>query len=186
MSMAEVEVGSPARQSNLIPIIGLILIVELVGLGLSWILGKPVFTGLAEKMDTRNSILLSLVVYAVIAIWGFFLDTVVEFWFLAWMVAVVQGGSQALSRSLFASMAPAAKSGEFFGLFGVLEKFSAILGPLVFAYAATTFGSSRPAILSIIVFFILGGFLLTRVDVKEGRRVAQAEDAIYLGADAGD
>ena len=135
-------------------------------------------------MDTKNAILLSLVVYAAIAIWGFFLDSVVEFWFLAWMVAVVMGGSQALSRSLFASMAPASKSGEFFGLFGVLEKFSAIFGPLIFAYAAITFGSSRPAILSIIVFFIVGGFLLTRVNVEEGRRVAQAEDAIFLGADA--
>jgi MFS-type transporter involved in bile tolerance (Atg22 family) len=184
MTMAEVEVGSPARQSNLVIILGLILIVELVGLLLSWLLGKPIFSGLAEKMDTKNAILLSLVVYAAIAIWGFFLDSVVEFWFLAWMVAVVQGGSQALSRSLFASMAPASKSGEFFGLFGVLEKFSAIFGPLIFAYAAITFGSSRPAILSIIVFFIVGGFLLTRVNVEEGRRVAQAEDAIFLGADA--
>jgi UMF1 family MFS transporter len=186
MTMAEVEVQTPSRQSNLVPILGLILIVELLGLLLSWLLGKPIFSGLAEKMDTKNSILLSLVVYSAIAIWGFFLDSVVEFWFLAWMVAVVQGGSQALSRSLFASMAPASKSGEFFGLFGVLEKFSAILGPLVFAYAAITFGSSRPAILSIIAFFIVGGLLLTRVNVAEGRRVAQAEDAIYLGADAAD
>jgi UMF1 family MFS transporter len=186
MTVAQVEVQTPPRQSNLVPILGLILIVELLGLLLSWLLGKPIFSGLAEKMDTKNSILLSLVVYSAIAIWGFFLDSVVEFWFLAWMVAVVQGGSQALSRSLFASMAPASKSGEFFGLFGVLEKFSAILGPLVFAYAAITFGSSRPAILSIIAFFIVGGLLLTRVNVAEGRRVAQAEDAIYLGADAAD
>ena len=186
MTMAEVEVQSPSRQSNLLPILGLIIIVEVLGILLSWIFGKPIFSGLADKMDTKNSILLSLVVYAAIAIWGFFLDSVVEFWFLAWMVAVVQGGSQALSRSLFASMAPASKSGEFFGLFGVLEKFSAILGPLVFAYAATTFGSSRPAILSIIAFFILGGLLLTRVNVEEGHRVAQAEDAIYLGAEAAD
>ena len=99
------------------------------------------------------------------------------------MVAVVQGGSQALSRSLFASMSPAAKSGEFFGLFGIMEKFSTILGPLVFAYAATTFGSSRPAILTLIAFFAVGGYLLTRVNVEEGRRVAQAEDARLLGVE---
>jgi UMF1 family MFS transporter len=110
---------------------------------------------------------------------------VVEFWFLAWLVAVVQGGSQGLSRSLFSSMSPAAKSGEFFGLFGVMEKFSAIVGPLVFAFAAATFGSSRPAVLGIIAFFIIGGLLLTLVNVEEGRRVAQAEDAELLkGADA--
>jgi UMF1 family MFS transporter len=142
MSFAEVEVLPPVRQSNLVMILGLILVVELVILLLAWLLGKPLFTGLAERMNTKNSILLSLLVYSLIAIWGFFLDSVIEFWFLAMMVAVVQGGSQALSRSLFASMSPASKSGEFFGMFGVMEKFSTILGPLVFAFAATTFGSS--------------------------------------------
>jgi UMF1 family MFS transporter len=124
--------------------------------------------------------LIALLIYTVVAIWGYFIDSVIEFWFLAWMVAVVQGGSQALSRSLFSSMAPSAKSGEFFGLFGIMEKFSAIAGPLIFAWAATTFGSSRPAILSLIAFFILGGYLLTRVDIDEGRRVAREEDAILL------
>jgi UMF1 family MFS transporter len=83
-------------------------------------------------------------------------------------------------------MAPAAKSGEFFGLFGIMEKFSSILGPLVFAFAAITFGSSRPAILTLIAFFAVGGYLLTRVDVEEGRRVAQTEDAILLGGEPAD
>jgi UMF1 family MFS transporter len=110
-------------------------------------------------------------------VWGFFLDSVIEFWFLAWMVAVVQGGSQALSRSLFSSMSPATKSGEFFGLFGIMEKFSSFLGPIVFAWAAATFDSSRPAVLSLVLFFIVGGYLLTRVNVAEGRRIAQEEDA---------
>jgi UMF1 family MFS transporter len=119
-------------------------------------------------------------IYTIVAIWGYFIDSVIEFWFLAWMVAVVQGGSQALSRSLFSAMVPAAKSGEFFGLFGIMEKFSAILGPLVFAWAAATFGSSRPAVLSLIAFFMVGGFLLTRVDIAEGKRVAQQEDATLL------
>ena len=186
MSFAEVEVLPPVRQSNLVMILGLILVVELVILLLAWLLGKPLFTGLAERMNTKNSILLSLLVYSLIAIWGFFLDSVIEFWFLAMMVAVVQGGSQALSRSLFASMSPASKSGEFFGMFGVMEKFSPILGPLVFAFAATTFGSSRPAILTLIAFFVIGGYLLTRVNVEEGRRVAQEEDALFLGAAPGD
>jgi UMF1 family MFS transporter len=80
-------------------------------------------------------------------------------------------------------MSPAAKSGEFFGLFGIMEKFSAIVGPLVFAFAAASFGSSRPAVLSIIAFFILGGFLLTRVNVEAGRQVARAEDAALLSSD---
>jgi UMF1 family MFS transporter len=186
MSMAKIEVFPPARASNLPLILGMILVVELVLLGLAWLLGKPIFSGLANKMNTKNSILLSLLVYSVIAVWGYFLNSVIEFWFLAMMVAVVQGGSQALSRSLFASMSPAAKSGEFFGLFGIMEKFSTILGPLVFAFAAVRFGSSRPAILTLIAFFVIGGYLLTRVNVDEGRRVAQEEDALLLGAEPGD
>ncbi len=186
MSIAEIEVLPPVRQSNLVLILGLIFIVELVVLLFAWLLGKSLFSNLVEKMNTKNSILLSLLVYSIIAIWGFFLDSVIEFWFLAMMIAVVQGGSQALSRSLFASMSPASKSGEFFGLFGIMEKFSTILGPLVFAYAAITFQSSRPAILTLIVFFVVGGYLLTRVDVEEGRRVAQAEDALLLGVEPAD
>ena len=113
---------------------------------------------------------------------GYFLDSTIEFWFLAWMVAIVQGGSQALSRSLYASMSPAAKSGEFFGLFGIMEKFSAILGPILFAAAGALLASSRPAILSLIIFFVVGIYLLTRVDADEGRRVAQEEDAQLLAA----
>lgn len=96
------------------------------------------------------------------------------------MIAIVQGGSQALSRSLYAKLSPESKSGEFFGLFGIMAKFSAILGPLIFALAVVTFGSSRPAVLSIVVFFIVGGYILTRVNVDEGQRVAREEDALML------
>ncbi len=128
-------------------------------------------------LNTKRSVLLSLLVYSVIAIWGYFIDAVIEFWLLAWLVAIVQGGSQALSRSLYASMSPRAKSGEFFGFFSVMEKFAGIIGPIIFATMVALFGSSRPGILSLIVLFIIGGWLLTRVNVDEGRRIAEAEDA---------
>lgn len=157
--------------------IGLIVVIELVGMVLAFLLGKPLFSGMAQKLTTKRTILLALLVYMIVAIWGFFLNSVLEFWFLAWMIAIVQGGSQALSRSLYSSMSPAAKSGEFFGLFGVMEKFSAIIGPLMFAAAGTVFGSSRPAVLSLSAFFILGGILLMYVNIDEGTRVAQEEDA---------
>jgi MFS family permease len=186
LAVAGVEVLPGIRQSNLGLIIGLIALVELVGLAFSALLGRALFSRLAERLDTRNSILLALAVYAVIAVWGFFLNSVIEFWFLAWMVAIVQGGSQALSRSLYAAMSPSAKSGEFFGLFGVMEKFSAVIGPLLFALAGTLFGSSRPAVLSLIVLFLLGGYLLTRVNVAEGRRLAGQEDAAWLQGQTGD
>jgi UMF1 family MFS transporter len=176
ISIARAEILPPARQSSLPLIIGIIIVLELLGAAFAWLLGRPLFSQLADSLDTRRTIILALTVYAVIAVWGFFLNSVIEFWFLAWMVAIVQGGSQALSRSLYASMSPAAKSGEFFGLYGVMEKFSAIIGPLLFAAAATVFDSSRPAVLSLIALFLIGIFLLTRVNIAEGRRVAKAED----------
>ena len=176
LSVAAVKVLPPLRQSNLGMVIAMIFALEGICLLLALLLGKVLFYRLAEKMDTKRSLLMALIVYSVIAIWGYFLDSVVEFWCLAWLVACVQGGSQALSRSLFSTLIPAPKSGEFFGLFGVMEKVATIFGPLVFAAAAAVFGSSRPAVLSLIVFFIVGMILLLRVDVEEGRRIARAEE----------
>ena len=179
LGLESIEVIPPTPKSNLLLILGLLLGLEFVLLGIAFLI-KPLFYKAAEKLDTKRSVLLALAVYAVIAVWGYVINSVIEFWFLAWMVAVVQGGSQALSRSLYASMSPAAKSGEFFGLFGIMEKFSAIVGPLIFAFAVANFGSSRPAVLSIIAFFIIGGYLLSRVDVDEGRRIARQENAQLL------
>lgn len=92
------------------------------------------------------------------------------------MVATVQGGTQALSRSLFASLVPTHKSGEFFGFYSVFEKFASIFGPLLFWVTIATTGSSRNAILSIILFFVIGALILSRVKVTEGQRAARAGD----------
>ncbi len=177
VSLAEVHVLPPLRTASLPVIIAAIVALEAVCFLLALLLGRPLFSRLAEAMTTKRSLILALAVYAVITIWGFFLDSVVEFWSLAWLVACVQGGSQALSRSLYASMVPAVKSGEFFGFFGIMEKFAAIFGPLVFAGAGALFGSSRPAVLGLILFFLVGTYLLARVDVEEGRRVAREENS---------
>jgi UMF1 family MFS transporter len=176
MAIGEVEVLSAPRESALGTILGLLLLIEVVGLGFAALFGGRLFGGLAGSMTTKRTIVLALIVYSVIAIWGFFLDAVIEFWYLAWMVAVVQGGSQALSRSLYAGMSPTSESGEFFGFFSVMSKFSAIVGPLFFAGAVAIFDSSRPAILLIVAFFLVGIALLRRVDVDEGRRVAREAD----------
>jgi UMF1 family MFS transporter len=79
-------------------------------------------------------------------------------------------------------MSPKALSGEFFGFFSVMSKFSAIVGPLLFTAAVAVFGSSRPAVLGLIVFFVLGIYLLTRVDETEGRRVAREADETAAAA----
>ena len=96
---------------------------------------------------------------------------------LAVAVAFVQGGSQALSRSLYGAMTPKAKAAEFFGFFNIMGKFSAILGPVLFAAMGRLFGQSRYSIVSLIVFFVVGIVLLTFVDEGEGIRVARQEDA---------
>lgn len=166
------------RASNIGFSLGLLVAVQAVALLFAWVFGR-FFAGLAATLDTRRGILLSLAIYSVIALWGFFLQANVEFWGLAWMVAIVQGGSQALSRSLYASMSPASKSGEFFGLYGIMEKAASIIGPLIFALAVALLGSSRPAVLSLVVFFLIGGYLLTRVDIAKGRRIAAEEDAAF-------
>lgn len=180
MGVASVEVLPPLRSSSLPTIMGALLALQAVGLVFALIFGR-FFRGLADTLDTRRSILLALVVYGMIATWGFFLNATVEFWFLAWMVAIVQGGSQGLSRSLYASMTPKSKSGEFFGLYSIMEKFASVIGPLIFALAVAVFGSSRPAILSLIVLFVIGGYLLTRVDIERGQRAAREEDREVFG-----
>jgi MFS-type transporter involved in bile tolerance (Atg22 family) len=154
-----------------------IIALQIIGLVLSWLVGRSLFRTMAENMTTKRAIILSLVVYAAIAVGGFILESEVEFWVLAWTVGVVQGGSQALSRSLYATMVPRSKSGEFFGFFAVMEKFSAIIGPFVFSTAGLLLGSSRYGILMLILFFLVGIFVLTRVNEKEGQQVAEAEEA---------
>jgi MFS-type transporter involved in bile tolerance (Atg22 family) len=175
LALGALQVLAPQRHSSLPLILGLILALEAACLGLAFLLG-PLLANLAARLGTKASLVLALSVYAAIAIYGYFLDSVLDYWCLAWLVACVQGGSQALSRSLFASMVPAARSGEFFSLFGVMEKFATLVGPLVFAGAAALFGSSRPAVLSLIVFFLAGILLLLRVRVREGRAEARAEE----------
>lgn len=176
MAIGGLEVLPPLREGNLGAVLGMLLAVEAVGMLLALVLGKPLLARLADHLDTKRTLLLALCLYVVVAVWGFFLDSIMEFWFLAWMVAIVQGASQALSRSLYAGMCPAPFSGEFFGFFSIMEKFSSFFGPLLFAAAIAIFGSSRPAVLSVILFFLVGGWLLTRVDVEEGRRAAREEE----------
>lgn len=150
-------------------LIGAVLIVQFVGVPFAFLFGM-----LAGRIGTRRAIFMGLCVYLVISVLGFYMRTATHFFILAGLVGMVQGGTQALSRSLFASMIPAHKSGEFFGFFGAFERFAGLFGTLAFALVIELTGASRYAILSVIVFFIIGGVLLAFVDVDEGRRVAKA------------
>ena len=160
-------------------LIASIVLVQFVGIPFAFVFGM-----LAGRIGAKRSIALGLVGYTAICIFGYFMSTGTHFLVLAIMVGVVQGGTQALSRSLFASLIPRDKSGEFFGFFGVAEKFAGIFGPAVFGLVNLVSGSSRNSILSVIAFFIVGGVLLAKVDVTEGQRLARAEDAEALSEQA--
>ena len=141
------------------------------------------FGALASRIGARPAVFLGLAVYAVISALGYYMKTSTHFYALAVLVGLVQGGTQALSRSLFASMIPRQKSSEFFAFFGVFERYAGVLGPAVFALVVSYSGSGRNAILAVLAFFIIGALVLTRVDVEAGRQVARAAERELAAAD---
>jgi len=151
--------------------IAAIALVQFVGVPFAYLFG-----GLARRVGTRPAIFVGLVTYLGISVLGYFMRSDRDFILLAVLVGMVQGGVQALSRSLFASMVPRHLSGEFFGFFAVFEKFAGILGPAMFSVAILLTGSSRAALLSVVVFFLVGGGLLAKVNVGEGQRLAREEE----------
>jgi UMF1 family MFS transporter len=142
------------------------------------------FGWLADRVGAKRAVLIALAMYGAISIYGFMLRTAPQFFVLAFLVGTVQGGAQALGRSLFASMIPKHKAGELFGFFGVFDRFGGALGTLVFAVMLALTGSSRPAILTLVLFFALGGWLLTKVDVERGRRAAREAEAFAASGPA--
>jgi UMF1 family MFS transporter len=148
--------------------IGALLITQFIGVPFGFLFGF-----FAQRIGAKRAVFVGLMTYSVITILGYFMRTAMHFYMLAILVGMVQGGTQALSRSLFASMIPKHKSSEFFAFFGVFERYAGILGPAVFAWVVAHSGTSRNAILSVLAFFVIGGGLLTLVDVDEGRRAAR-------------
>jgi UMF1 family MFS transporter len=144
-----------------------LVVTQFIGIPFSFLFGT-----IADRVGAKRAVFGGLTVYMVIAILGYFMRSSAEFFALAVMVGMVQGGTQALSRSLFASMIPRHKSSEFFAFFGVFERYAGVLGPAVFAWVVAHSGTSRNAILSVVVFFVAGAALLVFVDVNEGRAEA--------------
>ena len=153
-----------------------LLLVQFVGIPCSFAFGA-----IAGRVGAKRAVIGALCVYCCVALLGYFMQTSWHFFALAALVALVQGGAQALSRSLFASLVPRQKSAEFFGFFAVGEKFAGVLGPTLFATVALTTGSSRSAMLWVMSFFVIGGALLLRVDVAAGRATARKAE---LGLEA--
>lgn len=160
--------GLEIDQSGLTQVI---LMIQFVAFG-----GALLFGRLAQRIGAKQALILGLIVWSVVVTYGYVglrgESRFVEFWILGASIALVMGGTQAVSRSLFAQMIPAGKEAEFFSIYEVSERGTSWIGPLAFGAVNQITGSLRPAIVSLILFFFVGLALLLRVDV--GRAIAES------------
>lgn len=144
-----------------------LLITQFVGIPFTLLFGRT-----ADKLGGMRALYISLCIYLFIVVLGYFMTSALHFYLLAVMVGFVQGGSQAIARSLFSRLVPASQSAEFFGFLSVSGKFSSMVGPAVFGIVGLITGSSRFGILALALFFLAGLLLLRSVDMAKGAREA--------------
>ena len=156
------------EDSNLIVAL---LITQFVGFPAAIAFGR-----IGERIGTKTGIGIGIVAYLGVTVWGALMREVWEFYALAVTVGLVQGGVQTLSRSLYSRIIPPSQAAEFFGFYGMLGKFAAVIGPILMGWVALWSGSPRLGILSVAVLFVLGGALLWKVDEEEARRAVTALD----------
>jgi len=154
---------------NPVFLLEIFLMVQFVAVG-----GALLFERLAYLMTTKKAIIVSLIIWSGIVIYAYgFLNSVPEAWVLAGVIAIVLGGSQALSRSLFSKMIPEGKEASFFGLYEVSERGTSWMGPLLFSLVVSRTGSYRLALLSLIFFFVVGLIVLWITDTDRAIRESQ-------------
>lgn len=127
----------------------------------------------ASKIGIKKAVYIAIIGYGVITIFGVFMAEQWHFYLLAILIACFQGGIQALSRSMYSRIIPKEKAAEFYGFYNMLGKFAAIIGPPLMGYVGLVTGNPRMGILSLIVLFFTGGYLLKKVDLDEGERMAK-------------
>jgi UMF1 family MFS transporter len=172
-----------------------ILMIQIVAFG-----GAHFYGWLAARLGTVRALVSSLVIWSATVIYAFagmrnpaavpglgLPQRELEFWLLAFVVAVVLGGSQALSRSLFSQMIPPGREAEFFSFYEVSERGTSWIGPFIFGLVNQWFGSLRLGILSVIVLFVVGLGILLTVDVpramREAGRIASPAPALQAASD---
>jgi len=132
-----------------------------------------IYSRFASKIGIKNALYTAILGYTLITIFGAFVSKEWHFYVIAVFIACFQGGIQALSRSLYSRIIPKNQAAEFFGFYNMLGKFAAIIGPPMMGYIGLITGNPRIGILSIVILFILGGFILTKVDLQEGERISE-------------
>ena len=141
-----------------------LLLVQVVAIG-----GALIFSQLAGRIGARRSVMFALVLWSGVVTYGYFIHTATEFFILGIVVGIVLGGTQALSRSFYGAMIPEEASAEFYGFYSVFSKFSSIWGPITFGVIKQVTGSARLAIISLMVFFIVGLVLLGFVNEAKAK-----------------
>jgi MFS transporter, UMF1 family len=158
--------GKTALGLDATTLIGTLLMIQFIALP-----GALGFAKLAEKIQAKRAIVVSLALWIGIVAYAYFIDTALEFWILGGFVGLILGGSQAISRSLYGQLIPKDRPAEFYGFFTISAKFASVAGPFLFALVSDISDNPRHAILSIGFFFVVGLILLGRVNVERGRRV---------------
>ncbi len=150
----------------------------LVALLITQFVGFPaaiVFGRIGQRLGAKTGIFIGISIYLGATVWGALMHHVLEFYLLAVIIGLVQGGVQSLSRSLFAGIIPEDKTAEFFGFYNMLGKFAAVLGPFLMGWVSLISGSPRISIVSISVLFLLGGAVLYFVDERKGENLGKQE-----------
>lgn len=127
---------------------------------------------LAGKYNEKNMILVGIIIYSLICIYAFFMDSAIDFWILAMLVGSSQGGIQALSRSYFAKLVPKESSNEFFGFYNIFGKFAAITGPFLMGVTTQITGQSNMGIFSLVILFVVGAAILIKVPAQHPKAPA--------------
>jgi UMF1 family MFS transporter len=148
-------------------LMGALLMVQIVAAPASIAFGR-----LAKPLGARSTVLLGIAGYTAISVFAYFLQRPWQFWALAALVALFQGGTQAISRSMFASLVPRERSGELFGFYSVSEKLAGVVGPVMFAAVTQVTHGGRLATLTLLPLFLGGAWLLSTVDLERGRAAA--------------
>ena len=131
------------------------------------------FNWFSSIIKPKNAVLVAILFYTIATGSAYFMTSKIHFYVLAGIIGLFQGGIQAISRSLFARLVPLGKEGEFFGFYNMLGKFSAVVGPILLGTVTLMTGNARMGLFALIVLFVGGGLLLTRVDFDEGERIAK-------------
>jgi UMF1 family MFS transporter len=154
-------------------LIGALLMVQIIATPATLLFGR-----IAKPIGPQRAVAIGLLGYVGVVVLGFFMSKPIHFWGIAVLVALFQGGTQALSRSMFVSLVPQRQMAEMFGFYSVSEKLAGVVGPLAFGLVASGSGGGRYAVLTLLPSFILGMWLLMRVNLEKGAARARAEESV--------